>query len=182
MSLIANTLKIRIGEITASIAAQTAERAAFERVLQIELGKQTSLIQEAPKGNNSHPTPIVKGSEPAVELAGLSFTGNKTTLVADIVKGYGSAGASPKEISDVFTSRNIKRSKNLVYNTLSYLTAQKKLHRHEGRYYALLPSPIAQNHSVPPKKRKLSAAGLKAIREGVKKRWAAKRAAEAAAK
>ena len=81
-----------------------------------------------------------------------------------------------------FSARKIKRGKNLIYNTLSYLVAQKKLQRRDGRYYAAVTTLAAQSQSAaPPTKRRLSPAGLKRIREGVKKHWAARRAAEKAA-
>jgi hypothetical protein len=176
MSLFAKSLRTRIQEITASVETQKSELAAYERLLQIELAKEgTATTTESP--SEIRPTPTI---EPA-NMANITFTGNKTTLVADIVKRHGSSGASPKDVDKVFSARKIKRSKNFIYNTLSYLAVQKKLERREGRYFAIITSPASTNHSTPPIKRRLSGAGLKRIREGVKKRWAAKRAADRAA-
>jgi hypothetical protein len=160
MSQIVKSLQTRIQEITASIAAQTAELAAYETLLRIESAKENTPTEHSPSGSAVQTTPVVNGSGSAVELADIKFTGNKTTLVADIVERYGNAGASAKDIDNVFTARKIKRSKNLVYNTLSYLAAKKKLHRHEGRYYAVVAAPVSKSQSASPvkTKRKLSAA------------------------
>ena len=116
-----------------------------------------------------------------MELADITTTGNKTTLVADIVRAHGSLGVSPKDVDQFFSARKIERGKNLIYNTLSYLVAQKKLLRRDGRYFGTVNAPVAPSQSAPPTKGRLSPAGLKGIREGVKRHWAARRAAERAA-
>ena len=183
MSQFANSLKTRIQDLAASVETQKTELAAYERVLQIELARESA----TPTGPIERPSlthSTVPESAPvpsAVDPANLTFTGNKTTLVGDIVKSYGSAGASPKEVEEIFSARKIKRSKNLVYNTLSYLVSKKKLKRRDGRYFSVLTTPVPQSGSTAPTKRRISPEGLKRIREGAKKRWAAKRAADRAA-
>jgi hypothetical protein len=181
MSNLTKSLQTRIHELTASIDAQKNELAAYQQLLQIETAKAGSTLEESPsdapsKANPSSPQAASAG--PVVELDHITTTGNKTTLVADIVKAYGKLGASPKDVDQFFSARKIKRGKNLIYNTLSYLVARKKLQRRDGRYFG---APVAQSQSAPPTKRRLSPAGLKRIREGVRKHWAAKRAAEKAA-
>jgi hypothetical protein len=170
MTQLVKFIRTRIQEITACVEAQTTELAVYERILQIETAKTSTPTEESPSAGTA-----------AVELENLTFTGNKTALVGDIVRSYGSSGALPKEVDSAFTAKKIKRSKNFIYNTLAYLVTQKKLHRHDGRYFAVLTAPVAQNPGNSRTKRKLSPEGLKRIREGVKKRWAAKRAADRAA-
>jgi hypothetical protein len=190
MSQLSKSLEKRIQELTASIESQKTELAAYERVLDMENSKEndaegSSSIVHQPvtvvsrQGHAEHAGPAKKASE-------LEYTGNKTTLVAEIVKSYGSAGATPKDVDAFFTAKDIERSKNLIYNTLSYLVAQKKLHRRDGKYFVVggaMPAKKsgAAKKTAAPTKRRLSPEGLKRIKEALKKRWAAKRAAEAAA-
>src|SRR5207237_4297044 len=94
------------------------------------------------------------------------FSGSKTDFVAAIVKARGISGATPKEVSEVFSARRIARSKNLIYNALSFLVKQRKLEKKDGRY-----QPVA------PRKWKISAEGLRNIREATKRRWAREKAA-----
>ena len=181
MSHLTESLQTRIHELTASINKQKTELAAYEQILQIETAKASSTPEESPSDAPSETNPSSPQAisvAPAVELADITTTGNKTTLVADIVRAHGSLGVSPKDVDQFFSARKIKRGKNLIYNTLSYLVAQKKLLRRDGRYFG---APVAQSQSAAPTKRRLSPAGLEKIREGVKKHWAAKRAAAKAA-
>jgi hypothetical protein len=181
------TLETRIQELTTAIEAQTTELAAYEKVLQIELAKDSTPTEKTPSEVESKPAPVslepaAPEVAPASELAGIKFTGNKTTLVADIVKSYGKAGAVPKDVEKIFTDRKIERSKNLVYNTLSYLVGQKKLRRHNGRYFGVSTAAATPtNNGAAPTKRRISPAGIKRIKEAMKKRWAAKKAADRAA-
>jgi hypothetical protein len=181
MSQFVKFIRTRIQELTASVEAQTTEVAVYERVLQIETAKTSTPTEESPSESRLPASPVLSAGTAAVELESIAFTGNKTALVGDIVKSYGDSGALPKDVDSAFTARKIKRSKNFIYNTLAYLVTQKKLHRQDGRYFAVLTAPVAQNQGVSRTKRKLSPEGLKRIREGVKKRWAAKRAADRAA-
>ena len=177
-------MQTRIHELTASIAAQKTELAAYQQLLQIERAKAGTATYESPSDAPSKTNPSSPPSTsvaPTVELAHIATTGNKTTLVADIVRAHGSLGASPKDVDQFFSARKIKRGKNLIYNTLSYLVSRKKLQRRDGRYFVAATAPVAQSRSAAPTKRRLSRAGLKRIREGVKKHWAAKRAADKAA-
>jgi hypothetical protein len=170
MSQFIKSLKTRIQELHTSIEAQKTELAAYQQLLQIEVAKTIT------------PTSTQSAAvAPAAETAPIAFTGNKTTLVADIVRSLGTSGASPKEVDKFFSARKIKRSKNLIYNTLSYLVSQKKLERRDGRYFGVAHTPGPQKVATSATKRRLSPAGLKRIREAVKKRWAAKRAADKAA-
>src|SRR5207237_1093804 len=102
------------------------------------------------------------------------FSGSKTDFVAAIVKARGISGATPKEVSEVFSARRIPRSKNLIYNALSLLVKQRKLEKKDGRYFSV--SADSSEKPVAPRKWKISAEGLKNIREANKKRWAKKAA------
>src|SRR5205814_9103147 len=103
------------------------------------------------------------------------FTGSKRDFVAAIVKARGISGATPKEVSDIFSARGIARSKNLIYNALSFLVKQRKLEKKDGRYFSV--SADSREKHVAPRKWKISAEGLKRIREANKKRWAREKAA-----
>jgi hypothetical protein len=200
MSQLTKSLEKRIQELTASIDAQKIELAAYQRVLHLETSKGSassepeSIAEEAASAASTSHAPAETEPESSAELADVHYKGNKTTMVADIVKTYGSAGATPKDVDAFFTAKNIYRSKNLVYNTLSYLVARKKLIRREGKYFATGIAPVPAKKRGPkkgskrtvaavptPTKRRLSPEGLKRIKEALKKRWADKRAAEAAA-
>lgn len=209
MSQLSKSLEKRIQELTASIEAQKTELAAYERVLHMEVSKGTVPVEsseanEAPleashnikkarkkratkKGAKKTGARKAVAVESAPEAsAAVPFTGNKTSLVAEIVKSYGSAGATPKEVDAYFTARNVERSKNLIYNTLSYLVAQKKLKRRDGKYFTTgRGSKVAKKSAAAtkkaPTKRRLSPEGLKRIKEALKKRWAAKKAEAAEA-
>jgi hypothetical protein len=200
MSQLSKSLEKRIQELTTSIEAQKTELAAYERVLHMELTKDSaptetaSSAPEAAKESSHTRTAPTKAAiaekepqTPSADTSDIPFTGNKTTLVAEIVKSLGSAGATPKDVDAFFTARNVERSKNLIYNTLSYLVAQKKLQRRDGKYFIAGGTDVAKKTATPaatkkaPTKRRLSPEGLKRIKEALRKRWAAKRAAEAAA-
>jgi hypothetical protein len=181
MSQLAKTLKTRIDEITAAIEAQTTELAAYRAVLEMEVAKDKAPAEPAPSEVSSYPGPVARNGGTSGSLAHIPFTGNKTTLVAEIVKGHGKAGAAPKDVEKVFTDRKIERSKNLVYNTLSYLVAQKKLQRRDGRYFGIQTEAVTPQNGGAPTKRRISPAGIKRIREAMKKRWAAKKSAPRAA-
>jgi hypothetical protein len=195
MSQLTQSLELRIRELTKSIEADKARLAAYEHVLQMELtGEKVEAAPavEIPLPVHEEPAPVAAlaaeitpaapvEEAPAAPLADVTPTTNKTALVANIVNSYGNGGASPKDVDAYFTAHSIQRSKNLVYNTLSYLVAQKKLVRRNGVYYSV--------DSVPPKGKKVAAVkktrtlspeGLKRIKDALKKRWAAKRAADKA--
>ncbi len=181
MSQLSTSLRTRIQELTASVEAQTSELGAYQRLLAIELAKESGPTEPSVAGTSPQKQQVSTPSAPPTELTSIAFTGNKTTLVADIVRSLGKAGASPKDVEKVFNDRRIKRSKNLIYNTLSYLVAQKKLQRRDGRYFGVTIAPASPAAGVAPTKRRISPEGIKRIREAVQKRWAAKRAAERAA-
>jgi hypothetical protein len=181
MSQLTKSLQTRIEELTASIETQTSELAAFQRVLQIELAKETAPTEKIPSEPSAHPVPASTNGASSHNLAAIEFSGNKTAFVVAIVRAHGAGGAAPKEIREVFTAREIPLSENLIYTTLSALAKEKKLQRRDGRYYASGDTSVdPKNGSASPTKRRISPAGLKAIREAVKKRWAAKRAADRA--
>jgi hypothetical protein len=166
MPTIIQSLEKRVREIRESIAAQETELTAYEDLLKIEVAANNSEEDEGPMG---------RATESAAS-AGVPVTTNKTQMVANIVKSFGKAGASPKEVDNFFAERSIVRNKNMVYNVLSTLAATKKLERRDGRYFA-----IAEKASTPVK-RKISPEGLQRIRDASKKRWAAKKAADKKAK
>ncbi len=182
MSQFTNYLKTRVRELTTTIDAQKTELAAYEQLLGIELAKESKPAEKSPSESAPQAKVIFTPTAPTVALANVSYTGNKTTLMADIVRSFGKAGASPKDVDRILTEKKIERSQNLVYNTLSYLVGQKKLQRKDGRYFSVgtTPAPAKASKSAAPAKRRISPEGIRRIREAVKKRWAAKRAAERA--
>jgi hypothetical protein len=203
MSQLSKSLEKRIQELTASIESQKIEIAAYERVLQMELSKEDApaeTVTVAPEitlavaDPKKAPVAEIKPKAPVTKVAEVAYAGNKTALVADIVKSFGSAGATPKDVDAFFTAKKIARSSNLVYNTLSYLVAHGKLARSDGRYFLAGGAPAPAKKTAPakkksavakktgaPTKRRLSPEGLKRIKEALKKRWADKKAADAAA-
>ena len=192
MSSLTKQLEKRIQELRSGIESQKTELAAYERVLEIELAHvgqahrteatetaeiaQQNIVpsegQFSPTGAAASETAIARA---AGTEAGADFSGSKTDFVAAIVKERGASGATPKEVGDVFSARGIARSRNLIYNALSALVKQRKLAKRDGRYFSL--SSDSRVKLAAPKKRQLSAEGLKRIREANKKRWAKERAA-----
>ena len=165
MSQLTTLLKSRIQELNAHIDAQKTQLAAYERILDLETGQGSAPTTEITHKTVAPPkaaptksaakkksasakktTPTAAPKRVAVaasnDSAKTPFVGNKTALVADIVKSHGSGGASPKDVDAVFTARKIQRSKNLIYNTLSYLVAEKRLERKDGKYYAVAAAPL----------------------------------------
>ena len=112
-------------------------------------------------------SPSIQPAESAASV-GVPVTTSKTAMVADIVRSFGKAGVSAKEVDKVLTDRKIERSNNLVYTALSYLVTQKKLKRQDGQYFSI--ETVGK-----PAKRKMSPEGLQRIKDALKKRWAAKR-------
>ena len=155
MSQIRESLKTRIEELTKSIEAQTTELAAYQHVLQIELAKESTPAEVSPSEPRTQTASVRAASTPAVDLTAVEFTGNKTALVIAIVKAHGAAGATPKEIRDVFTSRKIPQSENLIYTTLSALAKDKKLRRRDGRYYGPVSVRVSKSEGTAPAKRKI---------------------------
>ncbi|HEY3938544.1 MAG TPA: hypothetical protein VGL97_14000 [Bryobacteraceae bacterium] len=173
MSSLTKSLEKRIQELRSSIEAQKAELAAYERVLEVERVR-VDLLQTPTEAEPPTKEPeIVQEAVPSTEPA---FAGNKTEFIAGILKARGASGATPKEIDTVFSAQAIARSKNLIYNALSFLLKRKKLAKKGGRYF--LVSDAAAKPSAAPQKRRISAAGLKRISDANKKRWAALRAAK----
>ena len=181
MSQLTKSLKARIEEVTASIEAQTAELAAYERVLHLELAKGSTPAEGSLSETHHRPASVLAPVTPKFDSTNVEFTGNKTALAAEIVNRYGSVGASSREVDQVFTARKIKRSRKFVTKTLSYLAAQKRLELRNGRYYGVRGQTVMNSGgaapSVAPAKKKMSAAAIKKIREGVRKYWASKKAA-----
>jgi hypothetical protein len=192
MASLTKSLEKRIQELKSSIESQRAELAAYERVLEIELAQvgrsQPADTVETADGAQGKITPM-DGQFPTDEAsagnAGIArasetetapvFSGSKTDFVAAIVKARGISGATPKEVSEVFSARRIPRSKNLIYNALSFLVKQRKLEKKDGRYFSVPAD--SREKPVAPRKWKISAEGLKRIREANKKRWAKVKAA-----
>jgi hypothetical protein len=200
MSSLTKSLQERIEELRLSIESQKAELVAYEKVLEVEVGREDPsadrqrITQQTDESQlEQRPATVIElaGDEGAMRLptsgraAGRNgevegseaaaipeFTGNKTEFVRAVVQARGSLGATPKEIDEVFKARQIERSRNLIYNALDVLLKQKKLKRENGRYFP--PPTDAQGK---PKSR-ISAEGLKRIREANKKRWAGERAAQ----
>jgi hypothetical protein len=174
MPTLTKSLEKRIQELRSSIDAQKAELAAYERVWEVERAKgNRSPVAQTPDDEPELEKPV----QESVTLADPEFTGNKTEFITSILRARGTSGATPKEIDDVFSAHAIARSKNLIYNALSFLLKRKRLIRRAGRYFPLSAAGGAKK-SAPSKKRRISAEGLKRISEANKKRWAALRAAK----
>jgi hypothetical protein len=200
MSSLTKSLQERIEELRLSIESQKAELVAYEKVLEVEVGREDPsadrqrITQQTDESQlEQRPATVIElaGDEGAMRLptsgraAGRNgevegseaaaipeFTGNKTEFVRAVVQARGSLGTTPKEIDQVFKARQIERSRNLIYNALDILLKQKKLKRENGRYFP----PPADAQRKP--KSRISAEGLKRIREANKKRWARERAAQ----
>jgi hypothetical protein len=192
MPALTKALEKRIQELKTSIESQRAEIADYERVLEIELahagGPQQADAAESADGAQGSITPTKKEfptDEAAAGEAGSArasgsqadpvFSGSKRDFVAAIVKARGISGATPKEVSDVFSGRGVARSKNLIYNALSFLVKHRKLEKKDGRYFSV--SADSREKPVAPRKWKISAEGLKRIREANERRWAREKAA-----
>jgi hypothetical protein len=175
MSPISKSLEHRIQELKTSIDAQQTELSAYEKVLELELAKGNVL----PETKQVKP---VESAQPSAGIAELQVTGSKTDFITAILRAKGAEGATPKEIDDIFSARSIERSKNLIYNALSFLVKQKRLTRRDGRYYALSSGAPQKSAAVTKgtkgTKRRISPEGLRNIIEATKRRWAAKRAAQ----
>jgi hypothetical protein len=192
MPSLTKSLEKRIQELKSAIETQKTELAAYERVLEIELAnagqsRQTEATNtvdiaqpKVPPTEGQFPSGGAAARETGIARAsgieaGPTFSGSKTDFVAAIVKARGTSGATPKEIDEIFSARRIARSKNLIYNALSFLVKQRKLEKKDGRYFFV--STDSSEKLVGPKKRQISAEGLQRIREANRKRWAKERAA-----
>ena len=192
MPTLTKALEKRIQELKTSIESQRAEMAAYERVLEIEPAhagrSQQADAAETADGAQGKVTPT-EGQFPTDEASAGNaaitqafgtetapvFSGSKTDFVATIVKARGISGATPKEVSEVFSARRIPRSKNLIYNALSLLVKQRKLEKKDGRYFSVPAD--SREKPVAPRKWKISAEDLKRIREANERRWAREKAA-----
>ncbi len=178
MPSLAKSLQKRIEELRSSIESQQAELTAYEKVLEIEVGRK-DLSAHSPQpargddessqdggqqAESTAPEPATSGTAARLNVgreseaaASPEFSGNKTALVRALVEGRGSSGATPKEIDDIFTARKIGRGKNLIYNTLSAFVKQKELQKKDGRYF----SASTEFNGKP--KRRISPEGIKRI-------------------
>src|SRR5438270_673401 len=189
MPSLTKSLERRIQELKTLIESQSAEISAYERVLEIELAHagrshqaDTAQIADGAEVRTEGQVPTDEASAGNAGIAQTSgtetapvFSGSKTDFVAAIVKARGISGATPKEVSDVFSARGIARSKNVIYNALSLLVKQRKLEKKDGRYFSV--SADSREKPVAPRKWKISAEGLKRIREANERRWAREKAA-----
>ena len=105
-----------------------------------------------------------------------AFTGSKTDFVRSVIESSGASGATPRDIDEAFKARRIERSKNLIYNSLGALVKQKRIAKKGDRYVV---ASAASKSATPATKKRISPEGLKRIIEANKKRWAAKKAADA---
>lgn len=121
---LATLLQKRIQEIHEVIETNEKERAVYERLLEIERAHQPPSPTASLTVNTSLATP-----------AEILATTNKTAMVAEIVKSFGTTGAAPKEVENYFAVHKIERGRNLVYSALSWLVAHNRLERREGRYF-----------------------------------------------
>src|SRR5438270_8229177 len=154
MPSLTKSLERRIQELKTSIESQRAEMAAYERVLEIELAhagqsQQADTVETADgaQGKITSTEGQFSTDEASAGNAGIApasgtetapvFSGSKTDFVAAIVKARGISGATPKEVSDVFSARRIPRSRNLIYDALSLLVKQRKLEKKDGRYFSV---------------------------------------------
>jgi hypothetical protein len=160
MSSLTKSLQKRIEELRLSIESQRAELAAYEKVLEVEVGREDvsvdrqRIARETDESNQEAQLELTgEQGGPRLPTGGRAasgngegqgpqaaavpeFTGNKTDFVRAIVKARGSLGATPSEIADVFKARQIEKSKNFIYNALDVLVKQNKFKRDNGRYFA----------------------------------------------
>lgn len=114
-------LQRRITELRGEITALKNECAAYEKVLELELAKG--------KSNAS----VVSSSKRIVNIPEYNG-GSKTAFVLDVLKAYGSAGATIKEIDQALVDRGVEKGKNLIYTALSSLGKKVKKNNKSGRY------------------------------------------------
>src|SRR5205823_2280244 len=124
MPSLTKALEKRIQELKTSIESQRAEMAAYERVLQVELAHagrskhaDTAEIGDGAQGKVTPTEGQFPTDEASAGNAGIApasgtetapvFNGSKTDFVAAIVKARGIFGATPKEVSDIFSARRI---------------------------------------------------------------------------
>ena len=127
-------------------------------------GKSTPSARQPAQSTKRHVQP--SGSEAAAVTP--ESTGNKTDFIRALVEACGTSGAVPKDIAEVFTSRHIDRTKNLIYNALSALVKQKKLKKRADRYFSASVGSNAK--SIVPKKQRISPEGVKRIVQADKRR------------
>jgi len=178
MPTLTKSLEETIHRLKSTIESQQQELAAYELVLQIETRNEQPVDSAA--------APVAEPSRSP--KSAVPYSGNKTALIVDIIQSYGSTGATSKEIGSAFADRKISVGSNFIYSTLSFLLSKKRLVRRDGKYFAVTESTVpppsskrsgrAAKKQTPTKKRQISPEGLKRIREAVKRRWAAKRAAD----
>src|SRR5712691_730922 len=201
MPSLAKSLQKRIEELRSSLESQQAELTAYEKVLEIEVGRkdlsahspqpargddqsnqdggqQAKSTAPEPTGTDTEMQAATSGTAARLNVgreseaaASPEFTGNKTALVRALVEGRGSLGATPKDINDIFTARKIGRGKNFIYHALSVFVKQKELQKKDGRYF----SASTEFHGKP--KRRISPEGIKSI-VAANKKGAERRAAE----
>jgi hypothetical protein len=178
MPTLTKSLKEKIHQLKSAIDSQQQELAAYKLVLQIETKNEKPVVPAAAPVAEPSPSP----------KSDVSYSGNKTALIVDIVQSYGSTGATSKEIGFAFASRNIPVGSNFIYSTLGFLLSKKRLVRRDGKYFAAAksaaiapsskPSVSPAKKQTPKTKGHISPEGIEKIRKAAKKRWAAKRAAD----
>jgi len=177
MPNLTKSLEEKIHQLQSAIDSQQQELAAYELVLQIETKNEQPVELAA--------APVTEASQPA--KVNVTYSGNKTTVVVDIIGSYGVEGCTSKEIASEFASRNILVKSNFIYSTLSFLLSKKRLVRRDGKYFAAAnssaiglstkPSVAPAKKQTPKTKRHISPEGIERIRKAAKKRWAADRKA-----
>jgi hypothetical protein len=172
MPPLTKSLQKRIQELKSSIESQMTELAAYEKVLEIESRQTEATETIATPAREVEPAPApITETETTPE-----FKGSKIGMVATILKARGASGATPKEVDEIFSAQGIARSKNLIYNALSFLLKQRKLKKNAGRYFFI--SADSTQEPASPKKQRISDEGLRRIRAANKKRWAKERASQ----
>lgn len=126
----------RLQSLTAEKEIIRRELDAVKSALAVLSERESDADTEAPAGAGKD-TPLHTEDGKTSNGKGPEFTGNKTDFVRALVEFRGAAGATPKDIDQVFTQRRIEKSKNAIYNALDSLVRQNKLKKKDGQYFFL---------------------------------------------
>ncbi len=163
-------LNARVREAERIIADQNENLAALRHLLRIEMGEATP--------ETVAPTKV----ESAPTHSDVDFKGRTSEIILALVQRSGESGTRPRDIAEVLVQRKLmKKGSNGVHSHLSELKKKGLVQQKaEGIYVASVKAAAAKPGAVEAapakkaqKKRRISAAGLEAIRAAQRARWAA---------
>jgi hypothetical protein len=170
------SLHNKIQSLRASIEAKQAEMQreeeelrAYERVLALETGTAGPRPSSGSRGDGASARAGTEQNGSAGTGTDPAFDGkSKTAFVFEIIRSRGAAGATPKEVQEVFTRQGLETGKNTIYTALSSFVKQRKLKNKNGRYVAIAGK--ASPKPVPSTAGKNSIGGIQNLRSGASKK------------